>query len=107
METEPFRILISEYETAAEELENRKNKKKTLVEQLPSYEEKAKDAEEKYESYKNSSPVQENSTKIGELKTKESSYEKHGVLKLKADELYVKFKKSEEKYTGVKKWMKK
>lgn len=103
METEPFRILISEYETAAEELENRKNKKKTLVEQLPSYEEKAKDAEEKYESYKNSSPVQENTTKIGELKTKESSYEKHGVLKLKADELYVIFKKSEEKYKKAEK----
>lgn len=94
-EVDYFRVPISEYEAAEKALNDRKNDHKNLLDQLPGFKKASEDAEKALDDYKKDSPVQANTTKIGELQAKTHAYEEAGILKLEADRLYVKRCESE------------
>ncbi|MBR3058277.1 MAG: SMC family ATPase [Clostridiales bacterium] len=84
---EPFRIVINEYETAGKELAKRKNDLAGLEKQLPDLKDEAEKARKAFEEYMKDSPVQKNTTRIGELQAIKPAYEQADELKSTAGKL--------------------
>ncbi len=86
-DVEPFRIGINEHEAAEKELAERISGLDELKKQLPVSKETAEKKKQAYEDFKKDSPVQKNTTRIGELQAKRPAYEKADELRMNADTL--------------------
>ncbi|MBR5975698.1 MAG: SMC family ATPase [Clostridiales bacterium] len=92
---EPFRISINEYETSEKALAKRKSDLEGLGKQLPDLKDAAEKAKKAFEDFKKDSPVQKNTTRIGELQAKIPAYEQADELKTTADKRLAERKKAE------------
>ena len=98
---EPFKLLIKECDDAAQNLKERKNDLCVLEAKTSEIENAAQKAKKESEEHKKSSPVEKNTAKIGELRTKIPAYDEAEGLKRSYDEADKKFKQSKKELVNL------